>query len=46
VATLMVTGSDLPDAWNHRERVIREIQHRCGLTEYRDTSPQEPARNP
>jgi len=46
VATLMVTGSDLPDAWNHRERVIRGIQHRCGLTEYRDTSPQQPARNP
>ena len=43
VATLMVTGSDLPDAWNRRERVIKEIQDRCGLTGYCDASPREPA---
>jgi pyrrolysine biosynthesis protein PylC len=42
VATLMVTGSDPPDAWNRRERVIKEIQDRFGLTGYRDASPQEP----
>jgi 3-methylornithine--L-lysine ligase len=45
VATLMVKGSNLEDAWNRRERVIREIQERCGLASYRDESPQEPARN-
>jgi pyrrolysine biosynthesis protein PylC len=45
VATLMVRGSDLEEAWERREGVIREIQHRCGLTGYRDASPQEPARN-
>lgn len=43
VATLMVTGSDLEDAWNRRQRVIAEIRDRCGLTRYLDESPGEEA---
>jgi pyrrolysine biosynthesis protein PylC len=41
VATLLVTGSDLEEAWTRRERVIAEIRGRFGLTRYRDDSPRE-----
>ena len=41
VATLMVKGSDLEDAWEGRDRVIREIRNRCGVKSYSDESPQE-----
>jgi pyrrolysine biosynthesis protein PylC len=46
VATLMVQGSTLEEAWARREEVVREIQSRCGLTGYRDTSPREAAWTP
>jgi len=39
VATLMVQGPNLEDAWNRREGVMREILDRCGLARYRDGSP-------
>jgi len=45
VATLMVKGKDLEDARNRRDQVISEIQNRCGLTSYRDESPQVRAPN-
>jgi len=41
VATLMVKGSDLEDAREGRDRVIREIRDRCGVRSYCDESPQE-----
>jgi pyrrolysine biosynthesis protein PylC len=41
VATLMVEGSDLEDARDRRDRVIREIRDRCGVRSYCDESPQE-----
>jgi pyrrolysine biosynthesis protein PylC len=40
VATLMVKGSDLEDARERRNRVIREIRTRFGLDTYRDEYPQ------
>ncbi len=43
VATLMVKGSDLKDAQERRDRVIREVQTRFGLDTYRDEYPPEPA---
>jgi pyrrolysine biosynthesis protein PylC len=46
VATLMIEGSNLQEAWDRRDGVIREIRDRCGLTGYRDASPREPAWNP
>ncbi len=42
VATLVVTGSDLADAWDRRESVIGEIRNRCRVTHYRDESPRDP----
>jgi pyrrolysine biosynthesis protein PylC len=41
VATLMVKGSDLEDAREGRDRVIREIRGRLGLRSYSDEYPQE-----
>ena len=41
VATLMVRGSDLEDALERRDRVIREIRNRFGLKIYSDECPQE-----
>jgi len=41
VATLMVKGSELKDARERRDRVIREIRNRCGVRSYSDESPQE-----
>ncbi len=41
VATLMVSGSDLEDAREGRDRVIREIRNRFGLKIYSDEYPQE-----
>ena len=41
VATLMVKGSDLNDAWERRDRVIGEIQARFDLKIYCDEYPQE-----
>lgn len=41
VATLMVKGSDLEDARERRDRVIREIRSRFGLKTYRDEYPLE-----
>ena len=42
VATLMVKGSDLRNAQERRDRVIREIQTWFGLDTYRDEYPQDP----
>jgi pyrrolysine biosynthesis protein PylC len=39
VATLMVGGSDLEDAWDRRDRVIRGIRDRLDLKTYRDEYP-------
>jgi pyrrolysine biosynthesis protein PylC len=41
VATLMVTGSDLQDAWDHRNRVIDEVRNRFGVHTYSDERPPE-----
>lgn len=41
VATLMVNGSDLQDARERRDRVIREIRNRFGLKIYSDEYPHE-----
>jgi pyrrolysine biosynthesis protein PylC len=41
VATLMVKGSDLEDARERRDRVIREIRSRCGVGIYSDEYPQQ-----
>jgi pyrrolysine biosynthesis protein PylC len=41
VATLMVKGSDLEDAREGRDRVIREIRNRFGLKSYSDECPEE-----
>jgi len=41
VATLMVKGSDLHEAWERRDRTIHEIRSRFGLTGYSDESPEE-----
>lgn len=39
VATLMVRGSDLADAWACRDQAIGDIQARCGLVSYSDEYP-------
>jgi pyrrolysine biosynthesis protein PylC len=41
VATLMVKGSDLDEAWERRGRAIHGIRNRFGLTGYSDESPEE-----
>jgi len=41
VATLMVKGWDLKNAWERRDRVIREIRNRFDLKDYSDEYPQE-----
>lgn len=41
VATLMIGGSDLDEAWERRDRTIMEMRDRLELTAYRDEHPQE-----
>ena len=41
VATLMITGADLTDAWRRRESVIAEIRSRFDISSYRDDHPPE-----
>jgi pyrrolysine biosynthesis protein PylC len=42
VATLVVTGADLAEAWNRRGRIMEEIQVRCGVSRYSDEDPDPP----
>jgi pyrrolysine biosynthesis protein PylC len=41
VATLMITGADLTDAWRRRESVIAHIRSRFDISTYRDDHPPE-----
>lgn len=39
VATIIITGENRREAWQHREKVIRAIMDHCGIHEYRDMTP-------
>lgn len=41
VATLICTGTDLADAWQHRNEVVSTIRQHSGSLEYIDPSPPE-----
>ncbi|MBW1979774.1 MAG: 3-methylornithine--L-lysine ligase PylC [Deltaproteobacteria bacterium] len=41
VATLICTGTDAADAWQHRDEVISAIRRHLGPVEYSDPSPQK-----
>lgn len=41
VATLIITGKDRYEAWQHRQEVIKQIMKRCHLSHYLDPYPPE-----
>ena len=46
VATLIISGKDRKHAWEKRDQVIKEIQEKCHLRRYTDSSPKSTESKP